>query len=48
MSTIPDAGEWVPLACPSYSPGDPTVHEVVKPGGQSTVRCTECGHVRKE
>jgi uncharacterized Zn finger protein len=48
MSTIPDAGERVPLACPSCSPDEQTVHEVLKPGGQSTVRCTECGHVRKE
>jgi len=24
-----------------------TVHEVLKPGGQATVRCTECGHVHK-
>jgi uncharacterized Zn finger protein len=47
MSTIPEAGERVPLACPSCSPGAPTVHEVVKPDGQSTVRCTECGHVHK-
>ncbi|WP_152039970.1 HVO_0476 family zinc finger protein [Salinigranum salinum] len=48
MSTTPDTGERLPLACPSCSPGEPTVHEIVKPGGQSTVRCTECGHVRKE
>jgi uncharacterized Zn finger protein len=25
----------------------PTAHEVLKPGGQATVRCTECGHVHK-
>lgn len=48
MSTIPDAGERVPLACPSCSPGEQTVHEIIKPDGQSTVRCTECGHVHKE
>jgi len=48
MSTIPDAGERVPLACPSCSPEEQTVHEVIKPDGHSTVRCTECGHVRKE
>ena len=48
MSTIPDAGERVPLVCPSCSPGEQTVHEVIKPDGQSTVRCTECGHVHKE
>ncbi|WP_380680556.1 HVO_0476 family zinc finger protein [Salinigranum sp. GCM10025319] len=48
MSTIPDAGERVPLACPSCSPIEQTVHEIIKPDGQSTVRCTECGHVHKE
>jgi uncharacterized Zn finger protein len=48
MSTIPDAGERLPLACPSCSPDERTVHEIVKPGGHSTVRCTACGHVRKE
>lgn len=25
----------------------PTVHEVLSPGGQTTVRCTECDHVHK-
>ncbi|MFC7129189.1 HVO_0476 family zinc finger protein [Haloferax chudinovii] len=44
----PDAGERVPLSCPTCSPDEPTVHEVLKPGGHSTVRCTECGHVHKE
>jgi uncharacterized Zn finger protein len=48
MSTIPDAGERVPLSCPSCSPTEQTVHEIIKPDGQSTVRCTECGHVHKE
>jgi uncharacterized Zn finger protein len=37
----------VAVACPSCSPGDPTVHEVLKPGGQATVRCTDCGHTHK-
>ncbi|WP_410765694.1 HVO_0476 family zinc finger protein [Haloferax sp. DFSO60] len=46
--SLPDAGERVPLSCPTCSPSDPTVHEVLKPGGHSTVRCTECGHVHKE
>ncbi|KAB1198927.1 MULTISPECIES: HVO_0476 family zinc finger protein [Haloferax] len=46
--SLPDAGERVPLPCPSCSPDEPTVHEVLKPGGQSTVRCTECGQVHKE
>ncbi|SEP20332.1 Uncharacterized Zn-finger protein [Halogranum amylolyticum] len=44
----PDAGERVALSCPSCSPYEATVHEVLKPGGQVTVRCTECSHVHKE
>lgn len=40
--------ERVPLPCPSCSPAEGTVHEILKPGGQTTVRCTECGHVHKE
>lgn len=40
--------ERVPLTCPACSPDIETVHEVLKPGGQATVRCTECGHVHKE
>jgi uncharacterized Zn finger protein len=43
----PDAGDRVALACPSCADPEPTVHEVLKPGGQVTVRCTECGHVHK-
>lgn len=43
----PDAGDRVALACPSCADGT-TVHEVLKPGGHVTVRCTECGHVHKE
>ena len=38
----------VALACPACSPDRETVHEVLKPGGQATIRCTECGHVHKE
>jgi uncharacterized Zn finger protein len=44
----PDAGDRVALACPSCTPAATTVHEVLKPGGQVTVRCTDCGHVHKE
>jgi uncharacterized Zn finger protein len=44
----PEAGDRVALACPSCSADEPTVHEVLKPGGQVTVRCTACGHVHKE
>ncbi len=40
--------ERIPLACPACSPDIETVHEVLSPGGQATVRCTECGHVHKE
>jgi uncharacterized Zn finger protein len=43
-----DTAERVPLACPACSPDLETVHEVLNPGGQATVRCTECGHVHKE
>ena len=39
--------ERVAVTCPSCSPDVETVHEVLKPGGQTTVRCTECGHVHK-
>ncbi|SFF86403.1 Uncharacterized Zn-finger protein [Halopelagius inordinatus] len=44
MSTPQDR---VAVACPSCSPEEPTVHEVLKPGGHATVRCTECSHVHK-
>jgi uncharacterized Zn finger protein len=44
MSTPQDR---VAVECPSCSPEEPTVHEVLKEGGQSTVRCTECSHVHK-
>jgi len=40
-------GERVALPCPACSPDLETVHEVLKPGGQVTVRCTECDHVHK-
>ena len=40
-------GDRVGLVCPSCSPDDPTVHEVLKPGGRSTVRCAACGHTHK-
>jgi len=42
-----ETGERIAATCPGCSPGTPTAHEVLKPGGQSTVRCTECGHVHK-
>ena len=40
--------ERVPLTCPGCSPDLETVHEVLRPGGHATVRCTECGHVHKQ
>lgn len=42
-----ETGDRVGLPCPSCSPGGETVHEVLKPGGQATVRCTDCGHTHK-
>ncbi|EMA49916.1 MULTISPECIES: HVO_0476 family zinc finger protein [Halococcus] len=42
-----EATERVAVACPSCSPAEPVVHEVLKPGGQTTVRCTECSHTHK-
>ena len=43
-----DTAERVALPCPACSPDLETVHEVLSPGGQATVRCSECGHVHKE
>ncbi|WP_313691864.1 HVO_0476 family zinc finger protein [Halorarum halobium] len=40
-----DAGERVPADCPGCNAR--TAHEVLKPGGHATVRCTECGHTHK-
>lgn len=42
-----ESGDRVGLVCPSCSDGEETVHEVLKPGGQATVRCTECDHTHK-
>jgi len=41
-------GEQIGLPCPACSPDIETVHEILKPGGHVTVRCTECDHVHKE
>lgn len=36
------------VGCPSCSPSEPIVHEVLSEGGgRHTVRCTACGHVHK-
>ena len=40
-----EPAERVAVVCPAC--GHETVHEVLKPGGQATVRCTECGHTHK-
>ena len=42
-----EVSERIGVTCPSCSPDVETVHEVLKPGGQATVRCTECSHVHK-
>ena len=42
------SGERIGLPCPACSPDIETVHEVLKPGGHVTVRCTDCDHVHKE
>ena len=42
-----DAGDRIGLACPSCSPEAETVHEVIRPGGHATVRCTACDHTHK-
>jgi uncharacterized Zn finger protein len=42
-----EATEHVAVACPSCAPAEPLVHEVLKPGDRTTVRCTECGHTHK-
>jgi uncharacterized Zn finger protein len=39
--------ERVAVACPTCSPEEATVHEILNDGGQATVRCTECSHVHK-
>lgn len=42
-----EASERLAAVCPACSPGGETVHQVLSPGGQATVRCSECGHVHK-
>lgn len=48
LAVMSESSDRVPVTCPSCSPEEPVVHEVLSPGGQSTVRCTDCGHVHKE
>ncbi|ESS07401.1 MAG: archaeal Zn-finger protein [uncultured archaeon A07HB70] len=40
-----DTNERATVGCPGC--GDRTAHEVLRPGGQATVRCTDCGHTHK-
>ncbi|MFB6281281.1 MAG: HVO_0476 family zinc finger protein [Haloferacaceae archaeon] len=40
-----ESAERAAVACPAC--GDETVHEVLSPGGQATVRCGDCGHTHK-
>jgi len=40
--------ERIAVACPACSPERETVHEILAPGGQATIRCTECDHVHKK
>ncbi len=40
-----ESGDQVGVTCPACSPNHETIHEVLSPGGQATVRCGECGHV---
>jgi predicted Zn finger-like uncharacterized protein len=42
-----ESTERVATTCPACAPDTDIVHEVLKPGGQTTVRCSECGHVHK-
>ena len=42
-----ETGDRVGLVCPSCPSGEETVHEVLRPGGQATVRCTDCDHTYK-
>ena len=42
-----ESAERVAAACPACTPDGEAVHEVLRLGGQATVRCTECGHVHK-
>ena len=40
--------ERIAVACPACSPEQETVHEILSPGGQATIRCTDCDHVHKK
>lgn len=42
-----DEGEHVGVECPGCSPDTTTVHEVLKPATDATVRCLSCSHVHK-
>jgi uncharacterized Zn finger protein len=42
---VSDTHERATADCPGC--GGRTAHEVLRPGGQATVRCTDCGHTHK-
>ena len=42
-----NSAERIGLTCPVCSPETAVAHEVLAPGGQATVRCTDCQHVHK-
>jgi predicted Zn finger-like uncharacterized protein len=42
-----ESTERVGTTCPACAPETPVVHELLKAGGQATVRCGDCGHVHK-
>jgi uncharacterized Zn finger protein len=42
-----EPAERIAVPCPSCSPAEPAVHEVLAPGGTATVRCTVCRHTHK-
>lgn len=48
LAAMSEPSDRVSVACPSCSPDEAVVHEVLSPGGRATVRCTDCGHVHKE
>lgn len=42
-----ESGDQVAVGCPACSPDSEELHEVLKPDGDTTVRCRSCGHVHK-
>jgi Uncharacterized archaeal Zn-finger protein len=48
MTETTETTKQVGLSCPACSPDRPVGHEVLRAGGQATVRCTACAHVHKQ